>query len=216
MDASRQPEYGVLCFWDEGHVVRYFARRPVVSDNFGDDVGAENLRLGEEYFSATSEARAREILNGLQVRYVVVRGGPLGERTMGERLQHGVGLGRHRLIFESPARGDPLPVPAGAYRVFELVQGVELVGRAPPGSQVTALLAYRAGDGRSMAYGNRSVADGQGRYRMRLPYATDAMNGSVETDSSYRLAVAGRESRVVVGEEDVLEGNELVGPDFWP
>jgi len=133
-----------------------------------------------------------------------------------ERLQHGLWLGWHRLIFESSARGGPVPVSVGKFRVYELVQGAELVGRAPPGSEVKALLRYRTAAGSKLAYANKSVADEQGRYRMRLPYASGALNGSIETQRAYRIRAADRQERVVVGEEDVLEGNELVGPDFWP
>jgi hypothetical protein len=84
LDPSVRPEYGVLAPWGDGHLLRWIARRPVVQDNFGDDVGARSFELAERYYAADTEAEALDILRELRVRYVVVRGSGSG---------HGAGYG---------------------------------------------------------------------------------------------------------------------------
>ena len=66
------PEYGVLAPWGYGHTLRYVAQRPMVQDNFGDDVGTEGFAAAEAYFSAESESAGVEILEQLRVRYVLL------------------------------------------------------------------------------------------------------------------------------------------------
>ncbi|HEX2484859.1 MAG TPA: STT3 domain-containing protein, partial [Myxococcota bacterium] len=56
------PEYGVLAPWGLGHALRYAAQRPLVQDNFGDDVGEEGFSAAEAYFSAPSEEAGLAIL----------------------------------------------------------------------------------------------------------------------------------------------------------
>lgn len=116
-DSSAQPEYGVMAFWDMGHVLRYTARRPMVTDNFGDDAGARNFRLSMRYFSETDEARAAALLDRLGARYVVARPVKLGRGdvpTLIERLADGgAGLEYHRLLWSAP----PSPGPDGRRRV---------------------------------------------------------------------------------------------------
>ncbi len=114
LDDSQRPEYGVLAPWGDGHVLRYLARRPMVQDNFGDDVGPRNFALAERYFSAPSETEAVGILEELGVRYVVVRGGGSGQgrgydsRSMFARLQFLRGVSGS---FDEGA-GPPVRLPA--------------------------------------------------------------------------------------------------------
>jgi hypothetical protein len=69
----QEPGYSVLGPWGDGHILKYVAQRPVVQDNFGDDVAAENFDLAEEYFAARSEQVALGVLERMGVRYVLVR-----------------------------------------------------------------------------------------------------------------------------------------------
>ena len=68
----------MLAAWGDGHQLRYVAERPMVQDNFGDDVGERSFALAEAYFAEPSEAAALRIAEQLRARYVVVRGGGSG------------------------------------------------------------------------------------------------------------------------------------------
>ena len=39
IDPGEPPEYGVLAPWGLGHLIEYVARRPTVTNGFGDDIG---------------------------------------------------------------------------------------------------------------------------------------------------------------------------------
>ncbi|MEO0137448.1 MAG: STT3 domain-containing protein [candidate division WOR-3 bacterium] len=66
----KRPEYGVMCFWDEGHYIVYLAKRPVTASNFGDDV--PNFNLTNMYYLTETEKAANEIIEGLNCKYIHV------------------------------------------------------------------------------------------------------------------------------------------------
>jgi hypothetical protein len=142
------PEYGVLGPWGVGHVLRYVAERPVVQDNFGDDVGREGFDAAEAYYAAESEAAGAAILEELRVRYVLVgpagsgHGRGYGPASLLARLRHegtsGGGAGaaeppaapleRHRLVYESGSRG---PDGEPHWKLFEWVPAAPPAPAAP-------------------------------------------------------------------------------------
>ena len=197
-DASLAPEYGVLAAWGDGHVLRYAARRPTVTDNFGDDVGTEGMQAADAYFAATDEQEASRILDALGVRYVVVRSTGSGVRPLGDprsmlaRLYwgNGEGLVRHRLIqasLEHIASEPPRPV----YRIWEHVPGALLTGAAPEGAEVKASIAVREPSGAVFVYEAHARANAAGQYELRLPYATAASGDAVDTATDYALEIDG-------------------------
>ena len=222
LDVSQSPEYGVLALSGNGHVIEYVGQRPTVTDNFGDDIGGENYRLARRYFAARNEQEAQTIANDLRVRYVVAtRAGPRkplsGPSPMLRRLadEDGQGLGGHRLVFEASALGragrssDPVP------KVFELVSGARVEGRAVPGEPVTAELELRTNRGRRIVYRTRTLANPKGHYSLRLPYANgDAGGNSTETGPHYRVRSRGIEGHVQVDERQVTEGATALGPNL--
>ena len=129
--------------------------------------------------------------------------------------EDGQGLGGHRLVFEASALGragrssDPVP------KVFELVSGARVEGRAVPGEPVSAELELRTNRGRRIVYRTRTLADPKGQYTLRLPYANnDAGRGSTETGPHYRVRSRGIEGRVQVDERQVTEGATAAGPNL--
>jgi asparagine N-glycosylation enzyme membrane subunit Stt3 len=107
LEPGPAPEYGVLAPWGAGHVVRYGSERPVVQDNFGDDVGAEGFAAAEAYFAAPTEVAGLDVLDALRVRYVLL--GPTGSG-------HGRGYGPDTLFAQlrgaaaDASAGRPAPV----------------------------------------------------------------------------------------------------------
>ncbi len=225
-------QYSVLCFWDLGHVIQSVGRRPVVVNNFGDDLGDRHFEDSMEFLLVKDESRALEILEKYRVRYVVTRSprsegelvpgsvvhrlhandgnvwsSPGGERW--PRLQH------FRLVHESgpdPGRGrkDPWPL----YKVFEFVPGALVEGQANPGSQVNARLRLKSNQGRPFQYIAAARTGPDGRFQLRIPYSTEPSEGLPQILGGLRL-VSGDASRSrKIPERAVLRGETLEGNDF--
>lgn len=220
-DADETPEYGVLGAWTNGHVLRYEARRPTVVGNFGDDLGGDNFRLSFSYFESQEE-RAAAILEKLRVRYVLLRTPPrrtlevLSRASMIRRLSDPevLDLERHRLVYESPAAVPGVGDTRRAFRIFELVKGALLVGRAHPGKRVGAHISCVSNRGRKVSARLLSRADSSGRYALRLPYATRGAPPAVYCDTAYTVVSRGRRVKLGVDEDAVQRGAEIEGPDF--
>jgi hypothetical protein len=207
-------------------------------DNFGDDVAKENFELAERYFTAMSEDEALKYLLEARVRYVELRSagaghgsdyelgslftrlftlnGSLGQvrdKNTGERKQVSA-LHSHRLVYESAPliRGKPNAKPY--CRLFEVVRGATVVGRARAGSVVRVRLELEGRYSGRFDYNAASRADAEGRYALRLPYSNDGFRSEIQVADSYRLTVDEQVKRLVVSEVAVREGLEIRGPDF--
>jgi dolichyl-diphosphooligosaccharide--protein glycosyltransferase len=222
------PEYGVLAPWPLGHVIEHVARRPTVTNNFGDDIGEVNFLLARRYFLA-QEAEASQLLEALRARYVIAQaaakflGRTPGEASMLRALYHrdgaerpptedepGAGaLTRHRLVYESQGidKRDP-----ALYKIYEFVPGARVVGAAPAGARIRLTLPLRTNRGRSLAYTASAVSDAQGRYAVRVPYANEGGPPAVEVAANYTLHCGGSVTRVRVRESDVRGDGEVRVP----
>jgi dolichyl-diphosphooligosaccharide--protein glycosyltransferase len=206
-----EPEYGVLARWGEGHFIKYIARRPTSMGNFGDDLGRDHFLLARSFFDSEVE-RSYEILESLKVRYVVIRS-MLESRRMAKTLfgRDGSRLGRYRLLHEiRPLAGAELP----SYKIFEFVKGAELSGTAPPRSLVVAELDLVTNLGREIRFEMVTEADISGRYRLRLPYATQGQPASIRTAARYQIRVGDSLEQVAVDESSVQSGALISGPSF--
>jgi asparagine N-glycosylation enzyme membrane subunit Stt3 len=238
-DNSPPPEearYSVLGPWGDGHILKYVAGRAIVQDNFGDDVAPDNFDRAEQYFAATSESRALELVAPVATRYVLVRATGSGHshgyspdsqfsrlyQLKGSRGQPpGVpgryssavdSLERHRLIYQSAPlnEGDPNPY----CMLFEIIEGAKLVGHAEPGSVVRVNLGINPRSGSRFTYSDRVEADADGGYTLRLPYPNESFSPDVESGDHYTVRTGNESARVVVSEAAVLEGSEVAGPSF--
>jgi asparagine N-glycosylation enzyme membrane subunit Stt3 len=241
LDPNARPTYGVLSTWDDGHLIEWVGRRPTVIDNFGDDLGEENLPLSQEYYGV-EEARASEILDQLGVRYAIFehRATPerwdLGPQSMHSRLYFADGAAnassvqierfavkrtptpvpavrRHRLVFESAPK--PRVVPQRpAFKVYEHVRGALLTGRSEPGSRVVARLEVTTNRGRRFEFVSATHANAAGHFMLRFPYSTLDSPPSVATAPRVELLSLGRRLSVAVSEADVREGRPVPVPSF--
>jgi len=234
LDPARRPGYGVLGPWEIGHILEYVARRPTVVDNFGDDLGETGFARARSYF-ASEEPAASEILDELEVRYVVAQREPPflgptpGERSMFASLYYFDGserevdegpaaglrvpaLERHRLVYESALRLEAAPDAPAFYKVFEHVAGARVEGGARPHAGVEARLGLRTNRGRELVVRTTARADAAGRYHLRLPYSNRGAPPSVRTAPAWELACAGEEATLVVDEAQVRGGAALEGP----
>jgi dolichyl-diphosphooligosaccharide--protein glycosyltransferase len=234
LDSAQRPHYGVLAPWYLGHIIKYVARRPTVVDNFGDDVSLASFAWSQEYYRGT-EADALPELDARQVRYVVVQRRQeyeLEEDLVPEMLFHSLyirdgsrfagdaenaaevpALTRHRLVFES--RGLPIENASDLppiFKVYEVVPGARVVGRAAPGSEVRIGLGVKTNQQRSFTYEASARANARGRYELRLPYATREGPRSTTTDPAYTLTCDAQTRFLAVREQDVRQGGRVVGP----
>jgi asparagine N-glycosylation enzyme membrane subunit Stt3 len=230
LEPDATPAYGVMGPWEVGHAIQYLGRRPTVVDNFGDDLGPENFERAARYF-ASEEPEALAILEALGVRYVVtgpgiVVGEPPGPGSMlrslrvrdGAALVGGSGgqggprapaLERHRLVWDSPSLSPRAPDAVPLYKVFEVVRGARIQGRAPPGAQVGLELVLRTGRGRDTGYQATSVADASGRFEFRVPHAAPGGTPDVRARGPYRIRCGGTVFRVRVDEAAVARGSAI-------
>jgi hypothetical protein len=228
LDPEIAPEYGVLCAWDAGHMVRYRARRPVVQDNFGVYAGRARYEAAWRYYAAADEDEAVAILRELGVRYVLAdRHGagavrPYPARSMTGRLAVAFGslqegpegelpaLGHHRLIWHRRSDGRPelaAVAPDIALGVWEIVAGAHVVGRAAPGARVEARLALRTEAGRSHLHRAATRADAAGRFELVLPYPTDRpFSPAVRAEGPWQLESGGRTTSFELSEDAVRSG----------
>jgi len=228
--------YSVLGPWGDGHILKYVAERPVVQDNFGDDVAPENFALAEEYFSALREREALAIIAPLRTRYVQVRSTGSGHRgeykptSIFHRLYLLRGsrdrvtrpgsdeivvvpsLKRHRLVYESPP-ADPGERPRNSLvKIFEVVAGARVVGDAQPGVVVMVKLDVESQHGEPFEYRSLTRADESGRYALRLPYPNEKFSPDVKVDERYVIASERREGQFSISEEAVQRGLSKEGP----
>jgi dolichyl-diphosphooligosaccharide--protein glycosyltransferase len=228
--------YSVLGPWGDGHILKYVAQRPVVQDNFGDDVAAENFELAEEYFSARSEQVALDLIEKVGARYVLVRStgsgrthgyandsqfaqlfhsrGTRAEGREGGRRIHTPSLQRHRLIYESPPFAGRPGAGRSFCKLYEVVAGARLVGLADPGAVVRVRLGLETRHGGRFEYTATSRADSAGRYGLRLPYPNESFSPDVRVDEQYRLRSGETFATASISEEAVRGGHEVAGPSL--
>ncbi len=240
LDPEATPGYAVLTPWGQGHLVRYYARRPMVQDNFGVYGGRESYEAAERYYGAEREAIALNAARERGVRYVLAspegsgHGTRYSRRSMTSRLARdrgGVGRGEagerlealrhHRLLHEvawRPGIDEQYPGAldpgVAAYRWFEIVEGARVVGRAAPGSSVQARLVLTNETGQTLRYESAARASADGRYELTLPYPTDEPSGTWRTNGPYTVRTARARASVEVAESAVMHGDTVPGPDL--
>ena len=225
------PGYSVLASWSDGHILKYSADRPVVQDNFGDDVGSQGFELAEQYFAAQSEAAALAAGAPARVGYVLVRStgsghsrGEYAAESMFHRLyrpgsvggetEGSAALERHRLVYES------IPDPAGKApqrpycALWEVVEGARLEGAADPAALVELSLSLESrGQGRRL-YRATTRADASGRYAFRVAYSNQQFSPDLRAAPQTILSSGGVEASVAIPEAAVRRGLAIRAPSL--
>jgi asparagine N-glycosylation enzyme membrane subunit Stt3 len=124
-------------------------------------------------------------------------------------------LGNYRLLFETAyrettaARGT-----VNYYKVFEVVPGAIITGKAKPFSIVLLRLPLATSANREFLFQDAAAAGQDGRYRFRVPYATTKqLQGATLVRDNYQVYGAGIPNRKVsITEQDVREGRTISVP----
>lgn len=225
------PRAGVMADWSHGQLVQWAGERPVVASNYGHYTGAEAFLDAFRFFSEEDPARAEELLERRQVRYVLVTGdldqkwpsvaaglglspdpsrfaASLGARLLGTgpppdflRLVH---VSSYPDLRRARLAGGP-PPPSGF--VYERVPGAWIEARGAPGAKLELAAPLRAGD-LAFTYAASAVADASGMARLRVPYSTER-SGDVEPASSFQVRFEGDLRSIEVREADVQSGSTV-------
>ncbi len=217
---------GVLGSWDAGRAYRYYSGWPVHQDGFGPYVSPANLRRAADYFSALDEGVAIALLSEMPTRFVIVdrqgagrpptsptsmtarlvesRGSSaeLSDRRTGRRVEIPA-LTRHRLRYG--ARNG-----IGGVWLYEVVPGATLVGTSEPGATIAVSIELGTPWGGTQVWRSHGRADGDGTFRMRVPYAT---RGGPETGiaprGAYRVRAPEGSFEVHVDEAEIQAGRPV-------
>ncbi|UGV40292.1 oligosaccharyl transferase, archaeosortase A system-associated [Methanococcoides orientis] len=138
------------------------------------------------------------------------------------------GLEQYRMVHESPAgnsaetgykniynalfEGNIALENTGYVKVFEYVEGAQVVGEAPKGEDVTISVTILTNIGRTFVYSQSSVSDGT--YSFTVPYSTQGpIDGETQFDTMpvgpYKISYGTVQEEVDVSERDVLDGNVI-------
>jgi dolichyl-diphosphooligosaccharide--protein glycosyltransferase len=218
-------EYGMLASPGLVHVLRYVALRTAPADSFGPYVAGDRYEEMRRFFELSQEEEAVALMQQLDARYVVTHDpGEEARGTLLHRLHRGDGVTgegappfkRFRLVTEGPGGGFPYRslyarrVEQGVpYKLFEQVAGAVLEVRAPPQTRVAARAVVQTPTGRRFAFRNTGIADGAGRVRLRVPYATRSA-APARPLGPYQISAGSLRLAVDVTDQDVLEGRTLV------
>ena len=120
------------------------------------------------------------------------------------------GVGGVRLVYESQSRSDVggLDREIKQYKVFERVKGAVIEGKAGPGQRVALAGVVRTNQSRRFYSVTEAVAGPDGSYSVNAWYPFYNGNG-VGVEGGYILKTGSGERRVLVTEEDVIEGRVI-------
>ena len=266
--------YGVMSWWDYGHVITYIAHRIPNANPFQAGIGGGPTHEpgASTFFTTTSEEDAYNISKELGSKYIisdaymaysinnimgiwnyhnhsdyyrpiVISGNnqmtytKFWYETMEGKLHifDGNGLQHFRLVHESK----PNPYVAGGHaeqqckatynliyngniqventgfvKIFEVVKGVTITGKAPINSTVTVYNTVVTNQGRSFNYVQSTVAE-NGLYNLILPYSTtgalkNETNFDTKTINPYNISSSRISAKFHINEIDVLNGNTYI------
>ncbi|HQJ28129.1 MAG TPA: STT3 domain-containing protein [Methanotrichaceae archaeon] len=131
------------------------------------------------------------------------------KRTLIARLHltDGQGLGRFRLVYESPSIRGTSP-PTSQVKIFEYLPGALITGAAPEGESVSARIELLTNQGRRFTY-NGTATSRHGIYEIRVPYSA-GKQGDVKALGNYTIQAGAVRKTVMVSERDVLEGRKVL------
>jgi dolichyl-phosphooligosaccharide-protein glycotransferase len=226
-DTRVAPAYGVVAYFNLGHLLALWAERPAVATPFSQVPEHVHANLAAtEVLSAPDDEAAFAKAQALSARYVLLipieyflgkLKLPPGQTVHDWLLEHaGMAQGprpasaHFRLIHESvESRPDKPSLPYA--RLFERVPGAVLQGRCAPGAPVSARLELTTPRGTPLHYTPRTTADAQGAFFLRVAYPTeaDAAASDLRAAGPYQVTCEGGGGTASVSEAAVREGAAL-------
>ena len=117
-------------------------------------------------------------------------------------------LQHYRLVHESE---NTITAGQKLVKIFEHVPGAVIIGNAPAGTKVIAIVPIMTNQNRAFLYQQTNTSDAGGRFTLVLPYSTEgSIDGGTNFDtkpmSAYQLSVGDKSYELKVPEEYVLSG----------
>lgn len=116
------------------------------------------------------------------------------------------GLAHFRLLAESRQRIHLFGAEVPRFRLFEVVPGARLRGRAPPNASVRLRLPLVTETGRAFDYRRQIQAGPDGRFELGVPYATPGPGRHTPARGPYRLRLGDGRATVEVTLAQVRSG----------
>jgi asparagine N-glycosylation enzyme membrane subunit Stt3 len=218
------PPGGVLSQWPNGHIIARVGGHPVVASPLLTAATMTAVEQATRILLDDNDARAQAAMDRRRVRYLVATAVPptavqryldaLGDRRPAAVVERGALVTR---LLKRDGEGVPgvrelaSSVDQRA-KLFERVVGVDVVGRARPGSDVTATVDLVAPWRATFAVRVRARADAGGRFQLRLPYPTrgePVIPGLVRAVGPWRVARDDQMREVALDEADVTAGRTI-------
>lgn len=118
-------------------------------------------------------------------------------------------LEHFRLHLESEQSVELLNRSLPMIKVFEVVPGARLWGRASAGEIVRLRLSVRTNTGRVFVYYRKTSAEPDGRFEFVVPYATQGSNAPCGPLGVYRVKIGESVYQAQVSEDEVLAGKSV-------
>jgi dolichyl-diphosphooligosaccharide--protein glycosyltransferase len=120
-------------------------------------------------------------------------------------------LEHFRLIYESAyqAEDNISGARTSFFKLFELVKGVHLIGRAKPGEKVWLEIPVRTNQRRDFVYRQEFTADSGGKFEAWVPYQTRESSQPRTAAGPCRVYTPGRMVELHFSEVDVLQGSDV-------
>ncbi|MDC0709276.1 glycosyltransferase family 39 protein [Stigmatella sp. ncwal1] len=226
-DTRVPPAYGVVAYFNLGHLLALWAERPAVATPFSQVpehiqanlAATEVLSAGEEEAAyARAQALSTRYVLLIPIEYFLGRLKVPPRQTVHDWLLEHAGMAQEhrpasshfRLIHESeePRPGKPLLPYA---RLFELVPGAELRGHCTPGTPVSAALALTTSRGTTLHYTPQTTADARGDFSLRVAYPTEGDPAATEVRAMapYTVSCDGGGGMASVSEAAVRKGTAI-------
>jgi hypothetical protein len=218
------PPGGVLSQWPNGHIIARVGGHPAVASPLLTPATMSAAEEATRILLDDDDARAQAAMDRRRVRYLVATALPpaavqryldaLGDRRPASVAERGA-------LVTRLLKGDGEGVPGvrelassvdQRAKLFERVVGAEVVGTARPGSGVTATVDLVAPWRAPFAIRVRALADADGHFRFRLPYATrgePALRSLVRAAGPWRVARDDQVRAVALDETDVEAGRMI-------
>ena len=126
-------------------------------------------------------------------------------------LRDGIFYNHYRLVYESPTTAGTLGdgTEIKYVKIFEIVKGAKIKGKAPPNAMLALYLPIVSNQGREYTILKQTQSDAEGNYEFIVSISQDGPYGVRPTDL-YTITDGVSTWQAAVSEQDVLNGGEVV------
>lgn len=229
LEPYKKPEYGVMTPWDMGHLVIYYAERPVPASNFGHSLRGTGFKDSYAVWQVKEGKELTEICKRNEIKYLLIKD-PIGYMTGLEKEKvyyyfpamrlmqfdggfsaFGPALENFRLIYESYNRSTTYYNVSDVrkYKIFEFVKGARISGKTFPLNDVNIFTTFKSDKNREFKWSLRTFADEKGYFSCVVPYATKNVQYTVKAVQPFKAISKNKVVEFDIDEADIHVGKEI-------